>query len=121
MSYQPPPGPPPGQQQQQQGGYTPYQQPGPQQPPQQQQPPLPPPRRSDTDRLLPQGQDRTEQMETLQSYEASKPQTESDRDQETLAREFPTLDGSLIAAIYGDSGSLSATREMLQELTRTDG
>jgi hypothetical protein len=123
MSYQPPPGPPPGQQSQyQQNQYQSYQQqPQGQQQHQNFEAPNLPPRRSDTDRFLPQGQDRTEQMETLQSYEASKPQTEADRDQETLQREFPSLDSSLIAAIYGDSGSLSATREMLQELTRTDG
>lgn len=60
--------------------------------------------------------DRGEQYETMQNYEASARQTEQDRDQETLQKEFPNVDGSLIAAIYGDSGSLSATREMLQAL-----
>lgn len=86
--YQPPQGPPPGQ----------------------------PPRRSDTSNLLPQGQERTEQLETMQSYEASAPQNEDDKNQQILEREFPKIDGSLIAAIYGDSKSLSATREMLQVL-----
>ena len=38
------------------------------------------------------------------------------RNQSILQREFPKMDSSLIAAIYSDSGSLSATREMLQEL-----
>jgi hypothetical protein len=74
-------------------------------------------RTSDTD-LLPQGQDRTEQMEYFQSYEASSEQTEDDANQSTLQKEFPTIDSSLIAALYGDSKSLSATREMLMELTR---
>jgi hypothetical protein len=68
--------------------------------------------------LLPQGQDRTEQMEYFQSYEANATQTEDDVNQATLQQEFPALDSSLIAAIYSDSKSLSATREMLQELTR---
>jgi hypothetical protein len=57
-------------------------------------------------------------MEYFQSYEASAPQTEDDRNQATLQKEFSTVDSSLIAAIYGDSKSLSATREMLMELTR---
>lgn len=46
----------------------------------------------------------------------NKPESQTERDVATLQEEFPALDGSLIAAIYGDSQSLSATREMLQEL-----
>lgn len=65
---------------------------------------------------LPQGQDRSHQIEVMQSYEAAGRKTEADTDVEMLQREFPKIDGSLIAAIYGDSGSLSATREMLQAL-----
>jgi uncharacterized repeat protein (TIGR03833 family) len=61
-------------------------------------------------------EERSEQMEYLQSYENSKPPTEDDTNQATLQREFPNIDSSLIAAIYGDSKSLGATREMLQEL-----
>jgi uncharacterized repeat protein (TIGR03833 family) len=61
-------------------------------------------------------EERSEQMEYLQSYENSKPETEDDTNQATLQREFPNIDSSLIAALYGDSKSLSATREMLQEL-----
>ena len=61
-------------------------------------------------------EERSEQMEYLQSYEESKPASEDDRNQATLQKEFPNIDSSLIAAIYGDSKSLSATREMLQEL-----
>ena len=61
-------------------------------------------------------EERSEQMEYLQSYENSKPATEDDTNQATLQREFPNIDSSLIAAIYGDSKSLSVTREMLQEL-----
>jgi hypothetical protein len=53
----------------------------------------------------------------LQSYEANAPQTNEDKDQETLRKEFPTIDSSLIAALYADSQSLSATREMLHELS----
>jgi hypothetical protein len=33
-----------------------------------------------------------------------------------LQQEFPGIDSALIAAIYGDSKSLGATREMLQAL-----
>lgn len=56
----------------------------------------------------------------MQSYEMSRPQTEDEQNQQILQREFPNMDGSLIAAIYSDSGSLSATREMLQELNSTE-
>ncbi|KAF2269762.1 hypothetical protein CC78DRAFT_239244 [Lojkania enalia] len=82
------------------------------------QPPGLPPRRSATDLALPSGQDRAEQLETMQAYEASKQPSEDDNNQALLEREFPNIDGSLIAAIYGDSKSLSATREMLMELSR---
>jgi hypothetical protein len=76
-----------------------------------------PPQRTNTEAGLPQGQERSEQLEYLQSYEASAPQTDDDKNQETLRKEFPNIDSSLIAAIYGDSKSLSATREMLHELS----
>ncbi|KAK3208067.1 hypothetical protein GRF29_96g1312854 [Pseudopithomyces chartarum] len=86
-------------------------------------PPGLPPRRAETtsEAALPQGQDRSHQVEVMQSYESSRPQTEDEENQQILQREFPKIDGSLIAAIYGDSGSLSATREMLQELSSTEG
>ena len=57
-----------------------------------------------------------EQLETLQAYEASVAPNEDDTNQATLRREFPTIDSSLIAAIYNDSKNLAATREMLHEL-----
>jgi hypothetical protein len=79
-------------------------------------PPSLPPRRSATDLALPTGQDRSHQIEVMQSYEAAGRKDEHDRNVEVLQREFPGIDGSLIAAIYGDSKSLSATREMLGEL-----
>ncbi|KAL5115276.1 hypothetical protein ACEQ8H_006868 [Pleosporales sp. CAS-2024a] len=79
-------------------------------------PPTLPPRRSATDLALPTGQDRSHQIEVMQSYEAAGRRDEHDQNVEMLQREFPKLDGSLIAAIYGDSQSLSATREMLGEL-----
>jgi uncharacterized repeat protein (TIGR03833 family) len=60
--------------------------------------------------------EQSEQMEYLQSYENSKSQSEDDRNQAMLQSEFPDIDSSLIAAIYGDSKSLSATRRMLREL-----
>lgn len=53
----------------------------------------------------------------MQSYEAAGRKDDDDRNVEILQREFPSIDGSLIAAIYGDSKSLSATREMLGELS----
>jgi len=65
---------------------------------------------------LPTGQDRSHQIEVMQSYEAAGRKDEDDANVEILQREFPNIDGSLIAAIYGDSKSLSATREMLQAL-----
>lgn len=79
-------------------------------------PPGLPPRRSATELALPTGQDRSHQIEVMQSYESAGRKDEHDFNVETLQREFPKLDGSLIAAIYGDSKSLSATREMLGEL-----
>lgn len=79
-------------------------------------PPSLPPRRSATDLALPTGQDRSHQIEVMQSYEAAGRKDEHDANVELLQREFPKIDGSLIAAIYGDSQSLSATREMLGEL-----
>jgi hypothetical protein len=79
-------------------------------------PPGLPPRRSATDLALPTGQDRSHQIEVMQGYEAAGRKDEHDQNVEMLQREFPKIDGSLIAAIYGDSQSLSATREMLGEL-----
>jgi len=79
-------------------------------------PPSLPPRRSATDLAMPTGQDRSHQIEVMQSYESAGRKDEHDFNVEMLQREFPKLDGSLIAAIYGDSKSLSATREMLGEL-----
>ena len=43
-------------------------------------------------------------------------ESQQDRDVEQLQREFPGVDGSLIAALYADAGSLGATKEMLVEL-----
>ncbi|QDS69705.1 hypothetical protein FKW77_009807 [Venturia effusa] len=108
--YQPPSNPPPGQQQ--------YQQPSYQQQGYQHSNPLGsnPIHRSDAD-LLPQGQERSEQLEHFQNYEAQAKVDEDTQNQAILEKEFPSIDGSLIAAIYGDSKSLSATREMLQELS----
>jgi len=102
----------PGQQQQQAGGLAQHPTTGPQSHNHQQQTTNP----TSTEAVLANLPDRGEQYETMQNYEASAQQTEQDKDQETLQREFPSVDGSLIAAIYGDSGSLSATREMLQAL-----
>ncbi|KAK1812451.1 hypothetical protein LTR12_013145 [Friedmanniomyces endolithicus] len=62
-------------------------------------------------------EERGEQREALEQFEMSKgSESAEDRDIATLQREFPALDGSLVAALYGDSGSLGGTREMLREL-----
>jgi uncharacterized repeat protein (TIGR03833 family) len=72
------------------------------------------PIRDDSPHIPPE--ERSEQVEYLQSYEDSRPESQDDRNQAMLQREFPSIDSSLIAAIYGDSKSLSATRKMLEEL-----
>jgi hypothetical protein len=48
------------------------------------------------------------------------PATEDDENQAILQREFPTMDSALIAAIYGDSKNLAATREMLYALGQSE-
>jgi len=75
-------------------------------------------RRSDTDDLVTDQSDRAEQMEHLQAYEATANESQDDKNRAQLEKEFPDIDGSLIAAIYGDTKDLSETREMLQELGR---
>ncbi|KXT10879.1 hypothetical protein AC579_8999 [Pseudocercospora musae] len=101
-----------------------------QQPPPQQQshegfepPPGPPPRRTDTfneERFIP-ANERGEQREAMEAFEMnrSKPESQTDKDVAMLQQEFPQIDGSLIAALYGDSQSLSGTREMLVELNES--
>ncbi|KAK3650939.1 hypothetical protein LTR56_005990 [Elasticomyces elasticus] len=62
-------------------------------------------------------EERGEQREMLEHFEMSKgSESQEDRDIATLQREFPALDGSLVAALYSDSGSLGGTREMLREI-----
>lgn len=106
--------------------HSPFSTPFPAETPSTRDAPALPPRRAETFDLPPDT-NRAEQVEALQTYEAAKAaeraeqgggtgQSQQDRDVETLQKEFPGMDGSLIAAIYGDSGSLSATREMLQAL-----
>ena len=62
--------------------------------------------------------ERGEQREAMEQFEMNKTGGESqqDRDVEQLQREFPGVDGSLIAALHADNGNMGATREMLQEL-----
>lgn len=48
------------------------------------------------------------------------PATEDDENQAILQREFPNMDSALIAAIYGDSKNLAATREMLFALGQSE-
>lgn len=61
--------------------------------------------------------ERGEQREAMEQFEMNKSGNESqtDKDVAQLQREYPGVDGSLIAAIYGDSG-MGAARETLQEL-----
>jgi uncharacterized repeat protein (TIGR03833 family) len=75
--------------------------------------------RSDTEELLARQGDRAEQVEHMQQYEANAHQTEDDRNQAQLQKEFPNIDSSLIAAIYNErkaGGDLGEVRELLQEL-----
>ncbi|EXJ57222.1 hypothetical protein A1O7_07569 [Cladophialophora yegresii CBS 114405] len=75
--------------------------------------------RSDTEQLLAEQGDRAAQVEHMQQYEANAPQSEDDRIQAQLQKEFPNIDSSLIAAIYGErkgQGDLGEVRELLQEL-----
>ena len=53
----------------------------------------------------------------MQQFEMNKEGSESqhDKDVAQLQQEYPSVDGSLIAAIYSDSG-MGAARETLQEL-----
>lgn len=53
----------------------------------------------------------------MQQYEATAQQSEGDRIQAHLQKEFPNIDSSLIAAIYNERpGNLPEVRELLQEL-----
>ena len=62
--------------------------------------------------------ERAQQREALQQYEMNKsaPETQQARELEELQRQYPTIDGSLVAAIYIDAGNMGATRETLDEL-----
>merc|ERR1712178_377343 len=88
--YQPPPGPPPGHGQQHPGGgdFAPGD--------------IQPPRRTGTFKesdFVPESE-RGEQREAMEQFEMGRPQSNEDRDMEDLQREFPSVDGSLIAALY---------------------
>ena len=55
----------------------------------------------------------------MQQYEAHAPQSEDDKMQAQLQKDFPNIDSSLIAAIYNErktGGDLGEVRELLQEL-----
>lgn len=84
-------------------------------------PPGPPPgqgiQRSDTEQLLAQQQDAGAQVETMQQYESNARQTDDDRAQAELQKQFPNIDSSLIAAIYNErKPNMAEVRELLQEL-----
>ncbi|CAK4034700.1 Hypothetical predicted protein [Lecanosticta acicola] len=100
-------------------GYTAYQS-GYKQSYDQQQQQQQPPRRNDTfaeDRFVPENE-RGEQREAMEEFEMkrSKPESQDERNVALLQDEFPSLDSSLVAAIYGDTQTLGSAREMLQEL-----
>lgn len=94
-AYQAPPGPPPGHT----GGHRPTS------------------AADDTTGLVPEAE-RSEQREAMEQFEMSqhRPQSTDDRNIEILTQEFPGIDSALVAAIYGDSKELGASREMLGEL-----
>lgn len=74
-------------------------------------------RRSDTDQLLAQQSDAGAQVETMQQYESHARQTDDDRNQADLQKQFPNIDSSLIAAIYNErKPDMAEVRELLQEL-----
>ena len=82
--------------------------------------PAPGVRRSDTEQLLAQEGDRAEQLEHMQHYEATAPQSEDDKNQAELQRLFPNIDSSLIAAIYNErKPNFGEARELLEELNTT--
>jgi hypothetical protein len=113
QGYAAPPGPPPSHGQQH----------APAQAPAGGQPGLPPRRAGtfeETD-FVP-ADERGEQREALEQFEMSKgSESQEDRDIATLQREYPAVDGSLVAALYSDSKSVSATREMLAEIASSQG
>jgi uncharacterized repeat protein (TIGR03833 family) len=76
-------------------------------------------RRTNLEEFPVSGQERSEQVEVMQNYESQVAASEDDMNQAKLEKEFPSIDASLIAAIYGDSKDLATTREMLQELGGT--
>jgi uncharacterized repeat protein (TIGR03833 family) len=62
-------------------------------------------------------EDTAAQVEHFQVYEQAKGPSQQDIDQRSLEQEFPHVDGSLIAALYGDlQGDMSGCREMLQAI-----
>ncbi len=87
-----------------------------------QQPPAPAQglRRNDTESLLASQPDRGEQFERMQQFEATAPQSEDDKNQAQLQKEYPNLDSSLIAAIYHErKPDMGEVRELLQELNQS--
>ncbi|ETN41024.1 uncharacterized protein HMPREF1541_02958 [Cyphellophora europaea CBS 101466] len=73
--------------------------------------------RSDTEQLLAQQQDAGAQVETMQQYESQARQTDDDKNQAELQKQFPNIDSSLIAAIYNErKPDMAEVRELLQEL-----
>lgn len=103
------------QQQQYQGGYSAPQGPPPSQQHHQQQQHV---QRSNTDQMLVGNEgDRAAQVEHMQQFEANAPESEDDRNQAALQKQFPNIDSSLIAAIYNErKPDMAEVRELLQEL-----
>ena len=74
-------------------------------------------RPGDTESFLATQPDRGEQFERMQQFEAHATESQDDKNQAQLQKEYPNLDSSLIAAIYNErKPDMGEVRELLQEL-----
>ena len=55
-------------------------------------------------------------MQQFEMNVSGQAKSQQDRELEVLQRDFPKIDGSLVASLYADCGGMGATREMLMEL-----
>jgi hypothetical protein len=65
---------------------------------------------------LPTGPERSRQIEAMQGYDRTSRGDKYDQIVQRLQLEFPKIDGSVIAALYGDTKNLGSAREMLNAL-----
>ncbi|KAF2860878.1 hypothetical protein K470DRAFT_257425 [Piedraia hortae CBS 480.64] len=60
-----------------------------------------------------------QQREAIEQFELDRGQpTQEDTELEQLRNEFPSVDGSLIAALYGDHQNAAAVREVLNAIAK---